>query len=432
MKSLWTEKAEMPHYKKLRGEKKTDVLVIGGGMAGLLCAYMLKRAGVRCILVEAQQLCSGITGGTTAKLTSQHGLIYDRLVNTFGVEKAQLYYMANEAAIAEYRRLCRTIDCGFEDKAAYLYSTHDRAALEQEMEALERMHCRAQFAEQAPMPLRTVGSVCFPNQAQFHPLRFAAALTDGLEIYENTQVTHVSGSTAITDDGKIIAQSIIVATHFPFINRHGSYFMKLYQERAGVVAMSGAPQVDGMFADISSDGLSLRTAEGLLLLSGGSKRTGKSGGGLPLLERTARRLFPQGEVRFRWAAQDCITLDGMPYIGQYSRRTPGLYVATGFNKWGMTSSMTAALLLTDLVMGRRNEYAALFSPSRSMLHPQLALNAAETTLNLLRPFPKRCSHLGCALKWNAAEHTWDCPCHGSRFSEEGEVIDNPAEKRLKH
>ena len=163
-----------------------------------------------------------------------------------------------------------------------------------------------------------------------------------------------------------------------------------------------------------------------LLLGGGGHRTGKPGGGWEELEAFARRYFPNSRETCRWAAQDCMTLDGVPYIGQYGRHTPGLYVATGFNKWGMTSSMTAAMVLSDLVQGKRNPYAAVFSPARTVLRPQLLANLAEATASLLTVSKPRCPHMGCALKWNPLERTWDCPCHGSRFTEDGELLDNPA------
>ena len=155
-------------------------------------------------------------------------------------------------------------------------------------------------------------------------------------------------------------------------------------------------------------------------------RTGKRGGGWQELQRFAKEHYPDAKEVSRWATQDCMSLDGIPYIGQYAQSTQGLYVATGFNKWGMTSSMVSALLLCDLVQGRKNDWEKLFSPSRSILHPQLAINAAESVIGLLTPTAPRCPHLGCALKYNAEEHSWDCPCHGSRFDEKGAVIDNPA------
>ena len=225
---------------------------------------------------------------------------------------------------------------------------------------------------------------------------------------------------------------IIVTTHFPILNKHGSYFLKLYQHRSYVLALKGAQHLDGMYVDEDKKGLSFRTYGDLLLLGGGSHRTGKKGGNWHELEEFARKYYPSARVVSKWATQDCMSLDGVPYIGQYSKNTPDLYVATGFNKWGMSSSMVSAMILSDLVQGKPNEYAQVFSPSRSILRPQLAINALESTVGLLTPTAPRCPHLGCALKYNKAEHSWDCPCHGSRFSESGELINNPAtdDKRM--
>ena len=431
MNSLWTETAELPRFEQLKKDIRTDVLIIGGGMAGILCAYRLKQAGVDCVLAEASRICSGITKNTTAKLTLQHGLLYQKLIDRFGTERAKMYLEANQAALAEYRSICRKINCGFEEKDAFTYSLNDRKKIEKELAALERLGFEAELAESLPLPFETAGAVRFRNQAQFHPLKFISAIVKGLPIYENTRVQELTEHTAVTANGRITADKMVVATHFPFINKHGSYFLKMYQHRSYVIALENAPDVGGMYVDEADKGMSFRNAENLLLLGGGDHRTGKQGGNWAELEDFAGRHYSEACEKYRWATQDCMTLDGVPYIGRYSKRTPDFYVATGFNKWGMTSSMVSARILTDMITGRKNPYAPVFSPSRSILHPQLAVNAFESAVNLLTPSSKRCPHLGCALKWNPQEHSWDCPCHGSRFTEEGKIIDNPATGDLK-
>lgn len=431
MNSLWTETAELPRFEQLKKDIRTDVLIIGGGMAGILCAYRLKQAGVDCVLAEASRICSGITKNTTAKLTLQHGLLYQKLIDRFGTERAKMYLEANQAALAEYRSICRKIDCGFEEKDAFTYSLNDRKKIEKELAALERLGFEAELAESLPLPFETAGAVRFRNQAQFHPLKFISAIVKGLPIYENTRVQELTEHTAVTANGRITADKMIVATHFPFINKHGSYFLKMYQHRSYVIALENAPDVGGMYVDEADKGMSFRNAENLLLLGGGDHRTGKQGGNWAELEDFAGSHYPEACEKYHWATQDCMTLDGVPYIGRYSKRTPDFYVATGFNKWGMTSSMVSARILTDMITGRKNPYAPVFSPSRSILHPQLAVNAFESAVNLLTPSSKRCPHLGCALKWNPQEHSWDCPCHGSRFTQNGKIIDNPATGDLK-
>ncbi len=383
------------------------------------------------MLVEAKRICSGITSGTTAKITSQHGLFCRKLLKRFGKEQARMYLDANDAALEKYAQLCRDIDCDFERQDNFVYSLDDPGTLEKELDALSSIGHPGGYRKQLALPFETAGAVVFEHQAQFHPLKFLSALAKGLKIYENTTVRELVGKTAITDYGRIKADNIIVATHFPFINKHGSYFLKLYQQRSYVLALEGAEPVDGMYIDASGNGLSFRNADNKLLLGGGGHRTGKKGGCWGELEGFAREFYPRSKESFRWAAQDCMSLDDVPYIGQYSKNTPGLYVASRYNKWGMTSSMAAATILTDMVQGNESPYAAVFSPSRTILRQQLFINAGESTVNLLTPSRKRCPHLGCALKWNPAERSWDCPCHGSRFSEKGQLIDNPATGDLK-
>ena len=429
--SVWADSTSIPRFPSLDHDAKTDVLIIGGCLAGILCAYQLAQAGIDYMLIEADKICGGVTRNTTAKITSQHGLIYDKLIRQFGIEAAHMYFDANEAALAQYRQLCQKIPCNFEEKAAYVYSTGPTIRLERELAALERLHIKGEYASKLPIPVPITGAVRFQNQAQFHPLEFIGGIVPGLNLYEQTAARAFHGSTVLTDHGKIQASRIIVATHFPFNNKHGSYFLKMYQDRSYVLALERAQDVNGMYRNEAETGLSFRNYNDLLLLGGGSHRTGKKSSGWAELESFAKTHYPDSRENARWATQDCMTLDGIPYIGQYSKRTPELYVATGFNKWGMTSSMVASMILCDLVQGKGNPWSTLFSPSRTILRPQLLVNAFESTVHLLTPTKPRCPHLGCALKWNPQEHSWDCPCHGSRFAEDGKLLDNPATGNLK-
>ena len=424
--SIWEENTERPRFEALKESKNTDVLIIGGGIAGILCAYMLKNAGVDCILAEARRICSGITQNTTAKITLGHSLLYDKLIRRFGEERARLYLEAQQKACWKYAELCKNIPCDYEAKDSYVYSMNSHKKIEQEVDALNRLSVGAEFFAELPLPLTVAGAVCVKNQAQFNPLKFAFAIAKDLPIYENTKVTELMPGKAITNHGTITCKKIIVATHFPMLNKHGSYFLKMYQHRSYVLALDGAPSINGMYVDEADTGMSFRNYKNLLLLGGGGHRTGKKGGSWHELEAFVGEHYNGEKIVARWAAQDCMTLDGAPYIGKYSKNTPDLYVATGFNKWGMSSAMVSAMVLSDLVLGKRNEYAEVFSPSRSILRPQLAINAFESIVGLLTPTKPRCPHLGCALKYNPAEHSWDCPCHGSRFTESGELIDGPA------
>ncbi|MCI8870426.1 MAG: FAD-dependent oxidoreductase [Lawsonibacter sp.] len=430
MESVWRRTARLPSFPPLEGNAETEVLIVGGGMAGVLCAYFLKQAGVDCLLLEAETLGGGVTGNTTAKITSQHGLIYHKLTRSRGAEAARLYLELNQAALERFRALCRDMDCDFQEQDAFVYS-RSRDKLEREAAALNALGFPARLAGELPLPVPAAGAVCFPGQAQFHPLRFLAAIARGLPVHEHTKVLELAPGAAFTRRGTVRADRIILATHFPMLNKHGGYWLKLYQHRSYVLALRGAPAAGGMYVDEDERGLSFRDWGDLLLLGGGGHRTGKQGGGWAELAAFAKKHYPQAREAGRWAAQDCMSLDGIPYAGLYSSGTEGLYTAAGFNKWGMTSSMAAALVLADLVQGKENPYAGLLSPSRGMLRPQLAVNALEAAVSLLTPASPRCPHMGCALKYNPQEHSWDCPCHGSRFQEDGRLIDNPATDDLR-
>ena len=431
MESLWSATAKLPRFPQLDGTKKTDVLIIGGGIAGLLTAYFLQQSGVDYLLVEQGRICGGTTKNTTAKITAQHGLIYHKLVKDKGVDAARVYLRANESALNMYTALCERLSCDYEVRDNYVYATESPAKLAEEMEALQKIGYAAELCETLPLPISTVGAVKFSNQAQFHPLKFLAAIAKGLNICENTFVRELEGNTAVTAQGNIQASHVIIATHFPILNKYGAYYLKLYQHRSYVLALQDAQELDGMYVDGKGSGFSFRNYGNLLLLGGGAHRTGKQGGNWEALRAFAETHYPAAEEKYVWAAQDCMSLDGLPYIGRYSNRTEKLYVASGFNKWGMTGAMLCAMLLRDQILGKETEEARLFSPSRSLWKQQLFANGFEAVKNLLTPSKPRCPHLGCALKWNSAERTWDCPCHGSRFTEDGEVLENPANGNLR-
>lgn len=426
MKSIWQE-TELPKFPSLNGDMHTDVLIIGGGIAGILTAYFLQENNINYVLVEKERICNGTTQNTTAKITFQHGLIYHKILKSNGIEASQKYLYAQKAAFDKYAKLCQNIDCDYEVKDNYVYSQNEQSKLANEMKALDKIgYKQAKFYPSLPLPIQTVGAVQFPHQAQFNPLKFISALVKGLNIYEHTCVKEMEKNIAVTDKGRIYAKVVITATHFPFINKHGSYFLKLYQHRSYVIALKDAEKFDGMYVDECRKGFSFRNYQDFLLLGGGGHRTGKEGGNWKELRSLAQKAYPHAKEKFFWAAQDCMSLDDIPYIGKYSKNAPFFYVESGFNKWGMTNSMVAAMIICDIILGKSNDYADVFNPSRNIMKPQLLINGFEATKNLLTFSKKRCPHLGCALKWNRTEHSWDCPCHGSRFSENGKVLENPA------
>lgn len=426
MNSIWMDTVTLPSFAPLQGDVRTDVLIIGGGLTGVLCAYTLHNAGVRCVLIEADRLGLGTSGHTTAKLTSQHGLLYHRICRTYGEERARLYYEANEKALARFREMSRTIACDLEERDSYVYACDNTAEIEKELKALDAIGASAAYAEHLPLPFTVAGAVKFPRQAQFHPRKFMAGLLDGLTIHEHTRAAAFDGRRVQTAEGSVTASHIVVATHFPLFNKHGGYPLKLYQHRSYVLALEGAPHVGGMYVDAKDTGLSFRDSGKYVLLGGGAHRTGEDGGKWRELETFAKTHYREATVSRAWAAQDCMSLDGIPYIGTYAGGTPRMYVATGFNKWGMTAAMVASQMVCEAILERSSPYTALFSPSRRMWHPQLVVNALEAIRHIVTFKTPRCPHMGCALEWNEAEHSWDCACHGSRFAKDGTILDGPA------
>lgn len=271
MDSVWTQTVTLPSFEPLQADLKTDILIIGGGIAGLLCAFQLSQAGMDYALVEADRICSGITKNTTAKITSQHGLIYNKLIHTFGLEKARLYLEANQAALEQYRALCQNLDCDLEEKDSFVYSLNNQREIEKEITALNQIGFHVEFVSELPLPYPVAGAVRFPKQAQFHPLKFAAAISKNLRIFEHTKVLELMPGKAVTSGGTISAKKIIIAAHFPILNKHGGYFIKLYQNRSYVIALKNAPDVGGMYIDRQENGLSFRSYNGLLLLGGGGR-----------------------------------------------------------------------------------------------------------------------------------------------------------------
>ena len=426
MESIWKQGVSMPEFPCLDGDTRTDILIIGGGIAGLLCAFELERAGADYLLVEAKELCSGVTGNTTAKVTAQHGILYQKLLPSLGLEKTRLYFEANQKAVEEYRALCREVDCDFSDQTAYVFARSSPEKLQQEQAVYRAMGVETTLQQSSPLPFPVAGCLSLEGQGQFDPLKFLAWAAQGLNIRCHTKVQGLAPGEALTDHGVIRCNKIILATHFPILNKHGLYPLKMYQHRSYVLALRGAGHVTGMYVSQDETGLSFRMYKDMLLLGGGGHRTGKNGGGWQELRSLARRWYPGAQEVAHWVAQDCITLDGGAYVGMYSPQTPDLFVTTGFNKWGMTTALAGAHILCDLVQGKANRYASAFDPNRPMAKGAAIANAAAATANILTPTVPRCPHLGCALKYNRQEHTWDCPCHGSRFGEDGGLIDGPS------
>lgn len=487
--SLWIQKqyryeSENKEYKVrpvLKEDIKADAAVIGAGLAGILTASLLQEKGIQTVVLESQETGSGITKNTTAKISSQHGLIYQNLLRYKGEERAWEYAMANQHAIEKFEEMVNgfEINCDYQILPNYVYSIEDETCIRQEVEAAKRLGLPASFTRETELPFPVKGAVRFDRQAQFHPLKFLDAVAEKLTVYEHTRVTKIcEDGLILTDHGSVRAKSIVIATHYPFINVPGFYFFRMHQEREYAVALEGVDiekraHLSGMYRDANPNGLTFRNYRNYLIFGCGKHRTGKY---KPLdayasIEQQAKLYYPNASIKYAWSNQDCMTPDSIPYIGRYSVYTPNMYVATGFNKWGMTGSMAAAMILSDMIAGKENEYHKVFYPQRLMLSGsgKFLKDAAITTKSLLKEHMKlphdklkdikigeggvinndgerlgvyrateekyyfvttKCPHLGCSLEWNQNELTWDCPCHGSRFDYKGNLISNPATRNI--
>ena len=492
--SVWIETGPaQPAFPELDAEVRADVAVIGGGIVGITTGLLLSEAGVSVVLLESDRLVHGVTGHTTAKVTSQHGLIYDRLRSDFGLDAARAYGEANETALAWIAdRVERDgIECDFRRRAAYAYATSssERSQVESEADAAAAAGLPARMADTVPLPFAVEGAVRFDGQAEFHVRRYLLALVDaltaaGCRIFEHTRAVEVDShrqpAVVKTAGGRVVADQVVVATHYPFLDRSLA-FARVHPERSyAIVCRIAGPPPECMFISAGSPTRSVRAVpvagEELLLVGGEGHRTGTGGDTnerYRRLEAFAREHWNVRSVDYRWSAQDNTTVDHVPYVGRLNPREQRVLMATGFAKWGMTGGTAAALLLADLLIGRDNAWASLLDPNRLTLRasaPRLVTEnlqaglrfvgdrltkpgrrAAEDLLpgegdiarlhgervaayrdedGTLHAVSPTCTHLGCQVNFNAAERTWDCPCHGSRFAPDGAVLQGPAVHRL--
>lgn len=450
MKSIWIkENGGSPGAKRLclTGDINRKVMIIGAGMTGILTAYFLQQQGMETAILEAGAAGSGQTGRTTAKITSQHGLIYDRLISKTGLKAAREYAEANQRAIDDYETVIEKerISCGFQRLPSWLYTKRNTEALQREKKAAEAAGIPCMLEQDTELPFPVSAALRFDRQAQFHPVEFLTALSEKLEIYENTPVLKVQGKTLITDKGRAGGDVIVFACHFPFINRPGYYFARMHQEKSYILALEKAQRLSGMYYGIDADwNWSFRNADQVLLMGGAGHRTGSIPEEDPYrtLGKKAREFWPQSEITAQWSAQDCMPADDLPFIGLFSRSRPDWYVATGFKKWGMTHAMVSARILSQMILEDPSGYGqgrkkGIFSSDRFRFKasfPAMARDGAISAKNLIASLAgasPKCPHLGCRLHWNLFERTWECQCHGSRFEETGQLLDEPAQTGIK-
>ena len=360
-KSLWIDTVEFPSFSALNKDIKTDIVVVGGGICGILCAYYLMKEGNKVIVVEKNKIGMGITKNTTAVITAQHDILYSTRIKKDGFEKAQQYLDANLMALKEYANLSKEFDFDFEEKDSYIYSTIDETILTEEVEALNKLGIHAELVNKIALPFSIRAAVKFPKQAQMNALKLIKCLIKEMEIYENTNVIDIKKNVVYTDHHKIEAKAIIVTTHYPFIDRLGMYYTKMFQNRSYVIAIKNDEDIGGTYTNLETTGFYFRKYKEYLLIGGNDHKTANGGYHYENLISFVNNYYPNAKIEYMWANQDCITLDDIPYIGKYSNFSESLYVATGFNLWGMTQSMISALILRDLVMNRRNVYCLLYT-----------------------------------------------------------------------
>lgn len=447
---LWQSTVSSISFPKLEKNYEVPVAIIGGGLCGILTAYFLTQAGIHNILLEADTIGSGTTGHTTAKVTAGHNLIYDKIKKAYGPGFASKYAQSNLDAIKQYASIiaAEQIDCDWtwEDNYIYALLNKDADSLQTEYDLLKELNIPCDLVTKTSLPFPVLSALKFPKQASFHPLKFLYGIAKNLNIYEHSKVLELDTDkkdgyyTLKTEAAEIRAEHVVMCTHFPFINAPGYFFLKMYQERSYVLAIQNPlPDFRGMYIDCGKNGLSFRTYQDLLFIGGASHRCGHypEEGTFKALEQSVRALFPKAEIAYAWSTQDCMTLDSIPYIGRFSKSTPDMYVATGFQKWGMTTSMVAANLMTDLIQSKKNDYEALYAPNRfdlSASMKNIGANMADTVKGLttdhIASTHPTCPHMGCKLTWNPEEQSWDCPCHGSRFNKEGQILSNPAQNPI--
>ncbi|MDP8976632.1 MAG: FAD-dependent oxidoreductase [Actinomycetota bacterium] len=493
IRSLWVDTTPETAYPAVAGDDRYDVVVVGGGITGLTTAYLLKESGARVAVVERHRVASGTTGNTTAKVSSLHSLTYAQLVDKRGEEIARLYGEANQAAVERISTLVTQlgVDCQFERAPAYSYTESQDSVgqVEAEVEAATRLGLPASYTEQTDLPYRVRAAVRFENQAHFHPRRYCLALAaavdgDGCSVFEQTDALAVDEQedrvVVRTSSGALNAEQLVVATLLPFVDR-GGFFAKAHPTRSYAMAVRISGDVPrGMYLSLDSPTRSLRPARYRdttgLVLGGASHHTGReeqTSSYYQDIEDWARATFDVEGVDYRWSAQDYTTLDSVPYVGR-SPRSARTFVATGFKKWGMTNGTAGAMLLADTIGGRDNPWTEVFDATRiggaqsvakavkanlevgkdfvtdhvgrrlqaasvEDLGPGEAgvvkvegrsVGAYRDSAGILHVVSITCTHMACTLRWNQAETTWDCPCHGSRFSAEGRVLEGPAVKDL--
>ena len=494
MNSIWLETFKYNKtFEKLNQNISCDVCIIGAGIFGLTCAYYLTKQGFNVAVLDRDDIGTKATGHTTAKITSQHGLIYKHLIDDYGLHFAKSYLYANQKAIDNIKGIIDTenisCDFNFENHCVYTTNAKDLKSIQDEINAVNSLDFNCEFVTKTGLPFDILGGICFKNQAQFHPYKYLCGLCNSIsgkaKIFTHTTICDVKNNgsfyTSYSDNNyKIESKFVIMASHYPFINIPGFYFSKMYQSTSYLIAIeTNKTLFKGMYLSASDPIFSFRTAKfgnkNFLLIGGANHKTGEShdfSTTYGVLENIAKKYYPDCKILYHWNTRDCITLDKIPYIGLYSSNLPNFYIGTGFNKWGMTSSNVAGNIIVDMINGKENPYSFVFDSTRikpiknadefknvivqsskslildKIKRSDLQLdNIAPNSGGIIEVNGQKvgiyksqdnkffavnpiCTHLGCLLSWNNIDKTWDCPCHGSRFDYTGKSLYDPSFKDL--
>lgn len=491
--SYWLASIQIPQYEKLNGDIDVDVAIIGGGIVGIASAFLLKQSGLKVAVIEAARILHSTTGHTTAKLTAQHDIIYSTINSNMNQEAAQQYADANKAALLMADEIIKqnNIQCDFSWQSAYIYTQNDKEIqkVQNEAKIAEDLGFSTKYLEEIPLPIKVKAALRFDNQAQFHPLKFLTAIANlipgnGSHIFENTMALDIqmgNSHTVTTNTPYCVkAANVIIASHYPFYDGNGIYYSRVHPVKSYAIGITIKDKFPGgMYITVGEPGRSFRSTplangEELIIIAGEHHKTGQGGDTnvhYNNLLDTANSVFKVKEFLYRWSAQDYTSLDKIPYIGNLTSDSTGVYVATGFRKWGISTSIAASMIFKDYILGKENSWASVFNPTRAeaMATPE-KFNTLKTNItNSLSKSIKMqinndsdikrdeariidiegkkygayidndgkqhivditCTHMACTLQWNSAEKTWDCPCHGSRFTYDGAIIEGPAKQPL--
>ena len=496
MNSFWIDTYPniLDKSKTLDKNLETDVCIIGGGITGTSIAYNLCKKGFNVTILEKDKIAMKTTGHTTAKVTSQHNLFYKYLSDTISNSFAKDYFLANQEAIINIKNIIdeNNINCDFEYQDSYVFTTseNDIQKIKDETQVVNSFDFNAEYLDNIPLNISNMlGAIKFPNQAQFNPRKYINGLCNFIinnsgEIFEDSMVYDIKRNGnkyfTYTKNNTVTSKYLILASHYPIKNFPGYYFLKMYKQTSNVIAIETKEILcDGMYISSNSPTISFRTVpfnnKRISLISGFGHKTGAKidlSYSYSFLENEAKKLYPDAKVLYKWNTQDCISLDKIPYIGDFSNLLPNMYVATGFKKWGMTTSNIASNIITDKILQKENKYEYIFKSTRfnpiknktefgnilketthSLILNKFDLPTATiddinndegkiVTINKTKvgvykdkdgnvfKIKPVCSHLGCELSWNNLDKTWDCPCHGSRFDYKGNSIYSPSIKNL--